>query len=55
MFSAFTGGMLRDVLDRLREQSQGREIKVVRLDRYQQKAGDVAAASKRRERGDKFN
>jgi hypothetical protein len=33
----------------------GREIKVVRLDRYQQKPGDTAAMSKRRQRGDKFN
>ena len=33
----------------------GREVKVVRLDRYQHKSGDVGSASKRRERGDKFN
>jgi proteasome accessory factor A len=34
---------------------QGREVKVVRLDRYQQKVNDGTASSKRRERGDKFN
>jgi len=33
----------------------GREVKVVRLDRYQQKSDDSASAAKKRERGDKYN
>jgi proteasome accessory factor A len=33
----------------------GREVKVVRLDRYQQKAGEGPTVSKRRERGDKYS